>query len=229
MADSSPDIKSKSIPPYVAYKTFENFIDTLRSRVIPSRIDRGVMSTMSGGVQSHLTSALKSLEFVNSTGQPTERMKALVLSEGEERKKRLTEMVRTCYPFLFRDVNIDLRSVTQKHLEEQFEANTSATGATVRKCIAFFLAASRAAGIELSPHLKRTRSRGNGQRRRVATTASGASEPKRDAQEPQHQASQSRFSILAAKFPDFDPGWSEELKISWFAAFDRLMGAKDNG
>jgi len=224
MTNDKTEVQSKSIPPYVSYRTFENFVDSLRATVIPSRIDKAVMSTMSGGVQSHLMSALRYLEFVTTAGQPTERMKALVHSEGEERKKRLLEMTRYAYQFLFK--NFDLANVTPQHLEEQFQANTSATGATLKKCVAFFLAASKAAGCELSPLLKKTRSpRSNSQRRRTAGGASGESEPRHDKKD---EGNSTRFELLLSKFPNFDPGWSDELKTSWFAAFDRLMGAKDN-
>lgn len=31
------------------------------------------------------------------------------------------------------------------------------------------------------------------------------------------------LEILLAKFPQFDPAWSDEVKLKWFDAFDRLM------
>jgi hypothetical protein len=31
------------------------------------------------------------------------------------------------------------------------------------------------------------------------------------------------IAMLLKKFPDFDPEWSEELKVKWFSAFDDLM------
>lgn len=226
MPENSTGNQSKPIPPYVAYKTFENFVDTLHARAIPSRIDRGVMSTMSGGVQSHLMSALRYFDFVNSVGQPTDRMKAFVNSEGEERKKQLIALVRWAYPFLFQ--GFDLSSVTQAHLIEQFEAQTAATGATLRKCVGFFLAISRAAGLEVSPYLKRTRApRVNGTRRKGAST--GNVPPTSSQREDRMESQQSDWSrALLEKFPAFDPNWSEEVQAKWFAAFERLMGAKHN-
>lgn len=165
MAEKGTDARSKAIRPYGAYRTFENFLDSLRAqKVIPSRIDRGVMHTMSGGIQGHLIAALRYLEFVTANDQPTERPKMVTQAEGEGRKKLLAEMVRYTYPFLFE--NFDLSSVTPKHLEEQFEANTGATGSTLKKCVAFFTHLCRAADLPLSPLLKRTQgARTNGQRR----------------------------------------------------------------
>lgn len=227
MADTSNHNESKGIPPYVSFRTFENFLDTLHARVIPSRIDKAVMATMSGGVQSHLMSALRYLEFVTTASEPTERMKAVVNSEGEERKKRLLEMTRYAYPFLFK--NFDLANVTPQHLEEQFQANTSATGATLKKCVVFFLAASKAAGCELSPLLKKTRvTRGNSQRRRTpAGTAGGATEHRRDT--PHDENPSNRFELLLSKFPTLDPSWTDEIKAKWFESFERLLEVKKNG
>jgi hypothetical protein len=28
---------------------------------------------------------------------------------------------------------------------------------------------------------------------------------------------------LLSKFPEFDPGWADDVKLKWFDAFDRLM------
>jgi len=28
---------------------------------------------------------------------------------------------------------------------------------------------------------------------------------------------------MLAKFPTFDPNWSDEVKLKWFAAFDELL------
>jgi hypothetical protein len=30
-------------------------------------------------------------------------------------------------------------------------------------------------------------------------------------------------SLLLSKFPNFDPSWSDDLKLKWFAAFDELL------
>ena len=29
--------------------------------------------------------------------------------------------------------------------------------------------------------------------------------------------------MLLAKFPEFDPAWTDDVKAKWFDAFDRLM------
>ena len=49
------DAAPKLVPPYVPYRSFGNFIQSLKQG-IPARIDRSVMSNMSGALQSQLTS-----------------------------------------------------------------------------------------------------------------------------------------------------------------------------
>src|SRR5579862_1089145 len=92
--------EGKRTPPYVAYKTFLNFVDSLK-KAIPSRIDRSVMHTMAGGTQSHLTHALRSMDLVNEDGFTKESFKRLIVSTEEERKKELSACLRVGYPFLF--------------------------------------------------------------------------------------------------------------------------------
>ena len=69
-----------AVPPYVPYRSFRNFIDTLKQG-IPARIDRSVMGTMSGALQSQLTTTLKYLDLIAPTGQPKEALAKLVNSE----------------------------------------------------------------------------------------------------------------------------------------------------
>lgn len=164
-------------PPYVSYKTFNGFLEGL-GEPLPSRIDRSLMSSMSGGTQSHLQQALKATGLVSEEGVPTERLRRLHRATDDERKAAIHEMVRITYPFLW-DSPFDLGATTSQHLDEQFRENTGATGATVERCVNFFKAMAQDAGIELSPHIrksKRRRVRRNGSVRRKEK--SGAPEAK---------------------------------------------------
>ena len=146
--------KKLAIPPYIAYKTFRNFLDRFKQGV-PGRIDRSVMSNMSGGAQSQLTVALKFLGLINEHNHPEEIMGKLVRAEGLERQKIWREILESGYPFVFRPP-FNLQTATAKLLREQFE-KTAATGATLNRCIAFFVAATKDAGITQSPFLKEAR------------------------------------------------------------------------
>lgn len=154
-------------PPYVSYKTFKGFLEGL-GELLPSRIDRSLMSSMSGGTQSHLQQALRATGLVAEDGVPTERLRNLHRATDAERKAAIHEIVRSTYPFLW-DSPFDLRATTSQHLDEQFRKNTGATGATVQRCVNFFKAMAQDAGIELSPHIqkpKRRKVRRNGPARR---------------------------------------------------------------
>jgi hypothetical protein len=61
-------------------------------------------------------------------------------------------MVQKSYPFIFGG-DFDLSSATAQMLRENFAANTSATGETISRCIAFLKDAAADAGIPVSPYI----------------------------------------------------------------------------
>jgi hypothetical protein len=92
------------------------------------------------------------LDLLTPSGRPTEKLRGLVTSEGPARKKLQQEIIRSSYVFIFTS-GFDLRTATTHQLEELFQ-QTGASGETVRRCISFFLAAAKNAGIPFSPYLK---------------------------------------------------------------------------
>jgi hypothetical protein len=155
------------IPPYLSHKTFTNFIDGLRAGV-PARIDRSVMSSLSGTAQAHLLHALRYLNLINAEGIPDEKLGQLAAAQDTEKQKLLREILTSAYPFVCSNSSIDLERCTGKQIEEAF-ATTGASSETLRKSLAFFLATAKQAGMKLSPHMKRTRRpRQTGQRGRGA-------------------------------------------------------------
>jgi Family of unknown function (DUF5343) len=225
MAESQVNLQievspSTAVPPYVPYRSFRNFTDSLKQG-IPGRIDRSVMSSMSGAIQSQLTAALRYLGLIKPTGQPTEMMARLVNSEGPERIKVMREIVTTSYRFLFDD--FDVKRATPRMLEEQFAA-MGASGGTLSKCMNFFLAAAKEAGIETSPHLKSQRGPRQG---RIRQRGTRIAEPGIDGQTTvllaEGEADVSWAQMLLSKFPSFDPSWPDEVKVKWFDGFHRLM------
>lgn len=233
--------KAKS-PPYIAYKTFIGFVDSLR-KAIPGRIDRSVMHTMSGGTQSHMTHALRTMDLVTDSGIPTESFKALIMSQGEDRKKAIQECLRVGYPFLFAPSSIDLETATGKQMLEAFD-NCGLRGDSIRRSIAFFLAAAKEAGLKTSPYFIKIQSRSGGNLNKarngeaapdVTETTEGATNQsnrngqkgaKLDPKPPISSAGAPWAELLLAKFPAFDPDWTDEVKTRWFDAFDKLMGSQ---
>jgi hypothetical protein len=143
---------AEGIPPYISYRTFENFLLQLKARGLPSRIDRSVLSHKSGTVQSQLLLTLQYLGLLTASGRPTERLRSLIGSEDEGRKNLLRRTIESSYDFIFSS-DFDLRTATTHQAEELFQ-QTGASGETVRRCLAFFLNAAKSAGIPFSPYIK---------------------------------------------------------------------------
>jgi len=157
--------QKSSIPPYVPYKTFTNFLDRFKQGV-PGRLDRQFMVGMSGGAQSQVTAALRYLGFISENNIPLDPMKSFVAADENERKKLLNGIIEKSYPFLF-DGHFDLSTATASQLREAIEENTSATGATVNRCIAFFKDAAADAGFTVSPYIKQKNPRNGAPRKRA--------------------------------------------------------------
>lgn len=143
---------SDKIPPYVSYRTLTNLLGEFQAQGVPSRIDRSVLAHKSGTVQSQLLLALKYLGLIKGSGHPTEKLEVLVHSEGAPRKALLEEILRDSYDFLFAS-GFDLKTASADQAEELFQSR-GASGETVRRCIAFLLAAAREAGVPCSAYIK---------------------------------------------------------------------------
>lgn len=218
--------EKKSIPPYLSYKTFRNFTESLKVG-IPSRIDKSLMITMSGVVQSQVLAALKFLDLIDASGTPTDKLVRLVNLEGNEKKKVLRDVLHSSYKFIFSN-GFDLAATTSKHLEEQF-AKTGTTGDTTRKCFVFFIGMAKDAGINLSPHIqqKKRGPRGSGK-----TPKPKKQNPKNEIDDsPKNPPTNSTSAMswnqmLLSKFPSFDPAWPAEVQGKWFDSFEKLMKAQ---
>lgn len=222
-----PDATDKVIPPYLSYKTFRSFVESLKVG-IPGRIDRSVLSSLSGANQSWLLGALRFLDLTTADGKPTDRLRRLVESEGAERQKRLQELTRSAYPTLFRD-GFHLSTATPRQLEEAFAA-LGPSGDTVRRCVTFFVGLAKDAELQVSPHIKKaTRAARIPKRRRSTNGAPLSNGGSLDAinQSDSRPTAESRptswAELLAAKFPSFDPTWPDDVKTKWFDGFARLM------
>ncbi len=220
----------KPAPPYLAYRTFSNYLDSLRTN-IPHRIDRTVLGNMSGVVQSQLLATLRYLSLIQADGTPTARLEALVGCESEKKKEILHEILRASYPFMFTP-DFVLARATPGQVHERFAAE-KVQGDTIRKAVSFFLRAAREAGVALSPHLRMPR--------RVTRQASGRSpyrggQSKGDSDTETSQESGGSPSAkdpilteLLAKFPTLDPSWPDEVKTKWFESFQELMRRTQEG
>jgi hypothetical protein len=160
------DSTKTETPPYASYATFGNFINELRgASVLPARIDRHVLSKMSGSAQSALAACLKWLDLMDEAGVPTHKLVKLVETPEESSAEVLREILQDSYQFL-KDGSIDLQKGTGAQLEARFR-EYGIQGSTVAKCIAFFILAAKTAEIPLGPYMRAPRvSSANGSRRK---------------------------------------------------------------
>lgn len=167
--------KKAPTPPYVAYKTLANFLARFKQG-LPGRIDRGLMGSMSGAAQSQVTTAMRYLGMISENNIPTAIMRRYVSGEESERKVALREMLEKSYPFIF-DGIFDVSTATAHMLRENFTENTTATGETITRCIAFFKDAAHDAGIVVSPYILQKSARGVGTVRRRVVAKKVQAEP----------------------------------------------------
>jgi hypothetical protein len=213
----------RGLPPYLPYTTLDSFIGSVKI-ALPSRIDRSVLPNMSGTMQGQLLAALTFLNLINSDGIPTEKLKAYVRSEGEERQKILKDILVASYPFLYE--NFDLKHATASQLSERF-SDIGTSGDTTRKCIRFFLKAAEDAKIEFSPHFSNKKRAGRvipskGKHRQPRERVESITQDADNHAPRGNSGDPSIDKLLLAKFPEFDPSWSDEVKIKWFDGFNRL-------
>jgi hypothetical protein len=149
--------RQRPVPPYLPWKTFENYVDGLKvfGDHLPNVIDRDSMRNLSGAMQSWLLSGLRSLNMIDENGSPKPRLKQIVQATPDARKGLYKQVIEAEYKFLD---GINLQGATPKQIEAAFET-TGATGDTVRKCIVFFVGLAKAADIKLSPLIQKVRRR----------------------------------------------------------------------
>lgn len=219
------DAIKKAIPPYVPFKTFMNFLESLK-RGIPQRIDRSLMSSTAGGLQGQIMLALKYLNLITDTGAPTDKLEHLVHSEDAERQEVLKEILTSSYGFLFND-GLQLERATASLFRERFE-QTGATGETLRKCMKFFLSAAKAADISSSHHIKKVPSIGPAKPKRISQPKSSTDieivkEPVSVPKVPESIDDTALEKMILDKMPDFNPAWPEDAQKSWLDTINKLM------
>ena len=147
-----PDDNPSRTPPYIPWRTFDSVTTGFStSGGVPSKLDRSILSTMSGSGRSAFLVGLRFLNLVDSENHPLPLLESYVTSEGEERKSILREILASSYRFLS-EPSFDLTRATASQLSEAMGREGSSTS-TREKAVAFFLKAAEAAGITVSPHI----------------------------------------------------------------------------
>jgi len=144
------EAKKPITPPYAAYKSFINFINGLRENGCPSHITRSLLPGSNSG-KAMMAATLRFLKLVNEDETPSEKLKQLTDSNSDY-SKVLNEILYAAYDFM-EDPSLDLANTTTEKVSDRFKA-MGASGSTISKCMAFFLAAARDADIQVSQYVK---------------------------------------------------------------------------
>jgi hypothetical protein len=200
--------EKRTAPPYLSFTTLNTFVDGLAVHM-PTRIDKSLMKSMSGASQSALIAALDYFGLRNGD-KPSDTLVALASTSGPERAATWKALITKGYAFLFSD-GFDLKRATQGELDDKFRAE-GVTGETIRKCVAFFMAAAQAAGIDVSPRFRSIKTRTP--RTRGASTGAKTKKPKRDEKPKDHQPEDTGpGSSKSAKTIKFANGGTAELRV----------------
>ena len=210
------------IPPYVAYKTFRNFLEFLKDN-FPSRIDRSVWGPRYSGTSGQqLMTALKVLNLIDENGIPKEILTHLVNSEGENRRSILRRILMNTYEPIFK---IDLTKATKSQFHEVFKNFDTKEGVII-KCEAFFIQACQDAGIELSSFILA--------RRHISSRKNNTSSirtkivSKNDSDNTGFNSNNFVVSSILKKYPEFDPTWDAKVQEKWLEGMIKLYDGLSN-
>jgi hypothetical protein len=136
--------------PYLPWRTLIGLIGRMDDEGgVPPRVDRSYLDRHSGGTQTQLLAALKSLDLIEPDGTVTPALTALV-EDPDNRAEHVQEVLRAKYHEVVRLGEIN---GTQGQLEDEF-SHYGVTGDTRRKAIAFYMSAAEYAGIPVSRYWK---------------------------------------------------------------------------
>jgi len=164
---------------------------------------------------------------------PNPIMKRYVSGEEAERKAALREMLEKSYPFIFRQ-DFDISTATAHMLRENFAENTSASGETISRCMAFLKDAATDAGIVVSPYIKQKSGRngGTGKKRSVVKKDPGEAEPgvvttnqTPNASAPQFFVAQSSLMLmgLLQRLPKPGNVWARDERERWVQTLNNVL------
>ncbi|MBK89633.1 MAG: hypothetical protein CL772_00465 [Chloroflexi bacterium] len=217
-------ITKNNIPPYVAFKTFQTFLEFL-SQGMPSRIDRSVwVNRFSGSNGTQLMTAIKFFELVDSDGVPSQDFNSLVSKDLSIQKKTLRKILFKFYDHIF---ELDLDNATRYQFREAFKKFGTKEGVLV-KCESFFIQAAKFSDISLSNHILARRhnnkSNSNEKIKSQTTQVSQSILSKKNSVEKNTNI----VKIILDKYPEFDPSWTPEVQKAWIESLTKLYESLSN-
>jgi hypothetical protein len=202
-------------PPYVTYATWVRVLEDVRERK-PTQLDGSYYRELGLSDSTGVTvkQALWFLGLIEGEGMPTENLLELAGSEGDDRKRLIRQIVDQAYGPIVGEV--DLEHATMGHLLDAFR-RAGAEGNVGHKCVTFFLALAKDAGMTLSSSLL-TKSRvGASQRREIGEVGGSRGPVGVQRSRLPRKSVGAGPSHLASKLPAFDPSWPKEVRDEWLA------------
>ncbi len=211
----------RKTPPYLSYRTFRNFLESLRATAVPTRINRGIMANMSGSNQALLLATIRYFGLASEQGIPTADLKQLIEVKDPERMRVWHRILMSGYAETFGS-KIDLERTTTDELADAIRRQGVSSPDRIRKCVTFFTLAAKDAGLKLSPHIKPYAGRRQASRRARATVTEQQRKVLLTSSDANDMNVSSDWQLLLSKFPDFDPSWPEDLRKNWFEMFQSI-------
>ena len=140
-------------PPYAPWGTYLNFIKELSEDSLPARVDKSLMTTMSGGVQSIMVLALRSTKMIDEHGVPTDHFRKFAASGEDGQKAVIQHVLQDAYPFFFSG-ELDLETATPGQFDTALRDRGGVQGSTLDKAANFFLSAAEFSNLPLGARIK---------------------------------------------------------------------------
>jgi len=211
-------IIKNNIPPYVAFKTFQTFLEFL-SDGMPSRIDRSIwLNRFSGSNGTQLMTAIKFFELVDSDGIPSEDFINLASKDVILQKKILRKILYKFYSHIF---ELDLENATKSQFREAFRQFGTKEGVLV-KCESFFIQAAKFSDITLSSHILARRHNNKSTIVEKSKSSIKSNSSNLLSKKNSIEKNTNIVKIILDKYPEFDPSWSPDVQKAWIESLTKL-------
>ena len=217
-------IIKNNIPPYVAFKTFQTFLEFL-SDGMPSRIDRSIwLNRFSGSNGTQLMTAIKFFELVDSDGIPSEDFINLASKDVIVQKKILRKILYKFYSHIF---ELDLENATKSQFREAFRQFGTKEGVLV-KCESFFIQAAKFSDITLSSHILARRHNNKSTIVEKSKSSIKSNSSNILTKKNSIEKNTNIVKIILDKYPEFDPSWSPDVQKAWIESLTKLYESLNN-
>ncbi len=187
--------------PTLPFQYFRLAISRLKAAGhLPHKIDRSAWSTKqflaSGAL---IVPAFRFLNLIDHEGRPQESLVRLIDSFGtEDWRARLAETLLVAYADT---LGSDIRKLTPKDVIKRFKLRHDLDAVQGRMAVSFFVHATREADWDVGQFIPAT----------VNPLPQNA-----------RMTAEKYQTEMLARLPPFEDSWSEELKLAWFTAFNKL-------